>query len=119
MVLVMLTDGRARPGEEDAIIALHEYWVRRHAGDSGLLSSEILIDPTDPCAFLAISHFVNRAAAERSLGDPEHSAWRTRLAGLSEARLIQRDMLSLWRAAELPSAAATQPGRSRGGDHET
>jgi quinol monooxygenase YgiN len=109
LVYVTLTSGRARPGEEDAIIALHEDWARRRSGDAGLLSSEILGDPADPRTFVAISHFVDQAAAERSLRDPEHSAWQRRLASLSEPDLVQRDLLSLWRASELPSAAATRP----------
>ena len=117
LVFVTLTSGRAHPGEEDAIVALHEDWVRRRSGDAGLLSSEILIDPVDPRSFLAISHFVDQAAAERSLDDPEHSAWRRRLASLSEASPVERDMLSLWRAAALPSAAPTQPGRSGGNEN--
>ena len=117
MVYVTLTNGRARPGEEDAIVALHEDWVRRRSGDAGLLSSEILVDPADPRAFIALSHFVDQAAAERSLGDPEHNAWRRRLASLSEANLIQRDMVSLWRASALPSAVPTQPSRSGGSGH--
>ena len=78
----------------------------------GLLSSEILVDPADPRAFIAISHFVDQAAAERSLGDPEHSAWRRRLASLSEAHLVQRDMLSLWRASQ-PSIGRAHPARSQ------
>ena len=119
MVYVTLTNGRARPGEEDAIVALHEDWVRRRSGDAGLLSSEILVDPADPRAFIALSHFVDQAAAERSLGDPEHNAWRRRLASLSEANLIQRDMVSLWRASALPSAVPTQPSRSGGNGNAT
>lgn len=111
---VTLLTGRARPGEEDAVIALHEDWVRRRSLDGGLLSSEILFDPADPPAFLAISHFFDQAAAERSWSDPEHSAWRGRLASLSESELAQHDMLSLWRASSLPSATPTlraPPGR--------
>jgi len=119
MVFVTLTNGRARQGEEDAIVALHEDWVRRRSSDAGLLSSEILVDPADPRAFIAISHFVDQASAERSMDDPEHSAWRRRLASLSEAHLVQRDMLSLWRASALPSAAPTQPSRSGGFEHAT
>jgi quinol monooxygenase YgiN len=111
LVYVTLTSGRARPHEDDAIIALHEDWALRRSGDAGLLSSEILVDPADPRTFIAISHFVNQAAAERSLSDPEHTAWRRRLASLSEAHLTQRDWVSQWRASALPSAAPTQPAR--------
>jgi len=107
-LFVTLVAGRARPGEEDAVIALHEDWVRRRSADGGLLSSEILFDHADPSAFLAISHYLDRDAAERSWTDPEHAAWRRRLASLSEAQLAQREMLSLWRANSLPSAAPTQ-----------
>ena len=119
MVFVTLIDGRARAGDEDAIVALHEDWVRRRSGDAGLLLSEILVDPADPRAFIAISHFVDQAAAERSLRDPEHSAWQRRLASLSETHLVQRDMLSLWRASALPSAVPTRPSRSGGSGHAT
>jgi quinol monooxygenase YgiN len=117
MLYVTLTSGRARPGEEDAIVALHEDWARRRSGDAGLLSSEILADPADPRAFIAICHFVDQPAAERSLRDPEHNAWRRRLASLSEPDLVQRDMQSLWRASGLPSAAPTRPAPSGGIDH--
>ncbi len=110
---VTLTHGRACAGDEDAVIALHEEWLRRRARESGLLSSEILVDPADPQVFVAISHFADRAAAERSLDDPEHSAWRSRLATLSEAQLVQRDMLSRWRAGSPPPSGpplAARPG---------
>ena len=106
-LFVTLTHGRACAGDEDAVVALHEEWVRRCASKSGLLSSEILVDPVDPQVFVAISHFADRAAAERSLDDPEHSAWRRRLATLSEAQLVQRDMLSLWRAGSPPPSSPT------------
>jgi quinol monooxygenase YgiN len=118
-VFVMLVAGRARLGEEDAIIALHEDWVRRRSADGGLLSSEILVDPADPPTFLAISHFLDRDAAERSWTDPEHAAWRRRLASLSEAQLAQREMLSLWRASSLPSEAPTQRAPSQGKAYAT
>lgn len=108
-VYVTLTCGRARPGEDDAIVALHEDWARRRSGDVGLLSSEILVDPADPRAFVAISHFVDQAAAERSLSDPEHNAWRRRLASLSDGQLSERDMVSQWRASALPSSVPTRP----------
>ncbi len=119
MVFVTMISGHARPGEQDAVIALHEDWVRRRSGDAGLLSSEVLVDPADPRAFVAISHFVDQAAAERSLRDPEHSAWQRRVASLSETHLVQRDMLSLWRASALPSAVPTQPSRGGGSGHAT
>ena len=113
-LFVTLTHGRACAGDEDAVVALHEEWVRRCASKSGLLSSEILVDPVDPQVFVAISHFANQAAAERSLDDPEHSAWRRRLATLSEAQLVQRDMLSLWRAGSPPPSSPTLAARPGG-----
>ncbi len=118
-VYVTLTSGRGRPGEEDAIVALHEDWARRRSGDAGLLSSEILTDPADPLAFIAICHFIDQPAAERSLRDPEHSAWRRRLASLSEPHLVERDMLSQWRASALPSAAPTRPALPGADRHAT
>lgn len=77
---------RARAGEEDAVIALHEDWERNRRGQaSGYLSGELLNDVRDPQAFTTIARFESRAAARTLAEDPEQIAWYRRLASLAEA----------------------------------
>jgi quinol monooxygenase YgiN len=75
----------ARPGEEDAIIALHEDWqTRRRVHVVGFLSGELLRSAGDPRLFVDIVRFESEEMAEAHARDPEQRAWRRRLAGLSE-----------------------------------
>jgi quinol monooxygenase YgiN len=75
----------ARPGEEDAIIALHEDWqTRRRVHVVGFLSGELLRSAGDPRLFVDIVRFESEEMAEAHARDPEQRAWRRRLASLSE-----------------------------------
>ena len=74
----------ARPGEEDAIVALHEDWQRTlRARAKGYLSGELLHDTRDPLVFVAIARFESEAAARALAQDPDHAAWRRRLVSLA------------------------------------
>ena len=76
---------RARAGEEDAVVALHEDWqhtLRSRA--RGYLSGELLHSVQDPRAFIAIARYENEEAARTAASDPEHVAWQRRLASLME-----------------------------------
>ena len=76
---------RARPGEEDAVVALHEHWPARQSGSMpGFLSGELLRSAHDPGFFVDIIRFESRESAEAHASDPEQRAWRRRLASLSE-----------------------------------
>lgn len=77
---------RARAGEEDAIVALHEDWGRSLLPRAaGYLSGELLHDVQDPQVFLVITRYESEAAARAIAANPEQVAWQCRLASLSEA----------------------------------
>lgn len=76
---------RAKPGEEDAIIALHEDWQRhQQAKAQGYLSGELLRNIQAPHEFVAIMRFENRTSAQELASDPEQNAWHRRLVSLVE-----------------------------------
>lgn len=90
---------RARAGEEDAIIALHEDWERnRRAKASGYASGELLIDVHDPQMFITIARFVSKVAARTVAEDPEQVAWHRRLASLAETEPTLTCYHSAWPA---------------------
>ncbi len=76
---------RAKAGEEDAMIALHEDWQRKQqAKVQGYLSGELLRNIQAPREFVAIMRFENRACAQELANDPEQHAWYRRLVSLVE-----------------------------------
>ncbi|MBU1879533.1 MAG: antibiotic biosynthesis monooxygenase [Chloroflexi bacterium] len=89
---------RARAGEEDAIIALHEDWARRYTHRSaGYVSGELLTDIRDPQTFVDITRYENEAAARALDTDSEHAAWYRRLASLTETEPAGTAYHSTWR----------------------
>ena len=75
----------AKAGEEDAVIALHEYWQRnQQARAQGYLSGELLRNTQTPREFVAIMRFESRAFAQALANDPERNLWYRRLASLIE-----------------------------------
>ncbi len=76
---------RAKAGEEDAVIALHEDWQRnQQAKAQGYLSGELLRNIQTPREFVAIMRFENRAFAQELANDPKQNAWYRRLVSLVE-----------------------------------
>ena len=76
---------RAKAGEEDAVIALHEYWQRnQQARSQGYLSGELLRNTQAPREFVAIMRFENQAFARALANDPERNVWHRRLVSLVE-----------------------------------
>src|SRR6266480_3188898 len=76
---------RARAGEEDAVIALHEDWQRnQQARTQGYLSGELLRNTQAPREFVAIMRFETRAFAQALANDSERNAWYRRLVSLVE-----------------------------------
>jgi antibiotic biosynthesis monooxygenase (ABM) superfamily enzyme len=76
---------RAKAGEEDAVIALHEYWQRnQQVRTQGYLSGELLRNIQAPREFVAIMRFETRAFAQALAKDPERNLWYRRLASLIE-----------------------------------
>jgi heme-degrading monooxygenase HmoA len=91
---------RAKVGEEDAVVALHEDW--QHALRSrarGYLSGELLHSLRDPQAFIAIARYEDEEAARTAASDPEHVAWQRRLASLMEAEPACAGHACVWQVS--------------------
>jgi quinol monooxygenase YgiN len=98
-MFVTICTYRARAGDEDAIIALHEDWQRRlRPKATGYLSGELLHDAQDPQVFLAIARYESQAAARAIARDPEQVVWQRRLVSLTEAEPIYASYQSTWQA---------------------
>ncbi len=84
-MFVVVSTYRAKAGEEDAIIALHEDWQRNQgikASDN--FSWELLRNIDAPCEFIAIAHFESKELAQATANDLEQDAWYDRLMSLLE-----------------------------------
>ncbi len=92
---------KIRPGEEDAVVALHEDWQHTlRARASGYLSGELLHATGNPRIFVAIARFECEAAAEALARDPGQAAWYRRLASLAVAEPACATYVSDWRDVE-------------------
>ncbi len=94
---------RAREGEEDAIVALHEDWQRRRARTGGCLSDELLHDTHDPRLFIAIARYESADAAAAAAQDPEYAAWQHRLASLCQSVPECGEFQTLWQIGGPPA----------------
>ncbi len=84
-MFVTVSTYKAKPGEEDAIIALHENWQRNlQPRAKGYLSGELLRNVKDPREFIAIMRFEAQEAAQALANDPERKAWYQRVVSLTE-----------------------------------
>jgi hypothetical protein len=81
-MFVIVSIYHPRPGEEDAVIALHEHWGRtiRTGAD---LAGELLRGDGDEPVFVAITRFPTAEDARVLAGDPAHDAFLHRLSTLS------------------------------------
>ncbi|SRR6266568_1469875 len=94
---VTISTYRAKTGEEDAIIALHEDWQRTHQPRTkGHLSGELLRNVNDSGEFVAIMRFEGRESARTLANDPERKAWHQRLMSLIEYLPVQTEYTSEW-----------------------
>jgi antibiotic biosynthesis monooxygenase (ABM) superfamily enzyme len=88
---------RAKAGEEDAVIALHEYWQRnQQARSQGYLSGELLRNTQAPREFVAIMRFENQAFAQALANNPERNAWYRRLVSLVESMPVLTEYTREW-----------------------
>jgi len=82
---VVIHQYKARPGEEDALVALHEDWERTLGhGAKGYISGELLHDTQDVQHFMSIARYESEMAYHKTANDAEIQSWRRRLASLSE-----------------------------------
>jgi quinol monooxygenase YgiN len=97
--VVVVTTYRARAGEEDAVVALHEDWqLRRRAQAAGYLSGELLADLRDARTFIDVARYESAAAAQRHAADPEQQAWYRRLISLVETEPVVACYQCAWAA---------------------
>jgi quinol monooxygenase YgiN len=96
-MFIVVCTYRARAGEEDAIVALHEDWQRTlRSRATGYLSGELLNSVQDPRAFIAIARYEDETSARAIAADPEQIAWQRRLASLTEVEPTCAGHMCVW-----------------------
>ena len=97
-MFVTISIYKAKPGEEDAIIALYEDWQRTlRSRTQGYLSGELLRSIENPREFITILHFESQEAAQRNTSSPEQGAWYRRLISLIQIESALFLCTSEWR----------------------
>ena len=90
---------RAKAGEEDAVIALHEDWQRHQRPNArGYLSWELIRNGKASRECIAIMWFESQEAAQALTNDPEREVWYQRLESLTEDTPIRTEYTSEWQA---------------------
>ncbi len=98
-LFVIVSTYRAKPGEEDAIIALHEDWQRKQSlKDKVYLSWELLRNIEAPSEFIVIAYFASEELARAMADDLNQDAWYFRLMSLIEEGPACMNYESAWRA---------------------
>lgn len=96
-MFVIVSTYRARAGEEDAIIALHEDWQRNQGLRTRVyLSWELLRKIEAPREFIAIARFANEELAQAAETELEQDAWYDRLVSLIEEGPVHTGCASEW-----------------------
>ena len=99
-MFVTISTYRAKTGEEDAIIALHENQERdQQLKAKGYLSGELLEVLDDPRSFIEIARFDSETSAQLILQDPEQVSWRRRLVSLTEDVSISTRCQCVWQTS--------------------
>jgi hypothetical protein len=97
-MFVIVSTYRARSGEEDAIIALHEEWQRSQNLNARLYHSWELLRKVDaPREFISIAQFANEQLAQTATKALEKDVWYGRLVSLIEEGPTQIHCTSAWR----------------------
>ena len=82
---VVISTYRAKEGEEDAIIAMHEDWQSSRGRRAKIcLSWELFRKIEDPREFIAIAHYASEELAQAAARVLERDAWCDRLMSLVE-----------------------------------
>ena len=95
-LFVIVSIYRAKPGEEDAIIALHEDWQRKHGFKAKVYSWELLRNIEAPREFIVIAHFESEELARAMADDLNQDAWYYRLVSLLEQGPVHTRCVSEW-----------------------
>jgi hypothetical protein len=84
-LFVVVSTYRAKAGEEDAIIALHEDWQRKQGGKAKVYFSwELLRNIEAPREFIAIAYFENEELARAMVDELNQDEWYFRLVSITE-----------------------------------
>jgi heme-degrading monooxygenase HmoA len=98
-LFVIVSTYLAKPGEEDAIIALHEDWQRKQGNKAKVyLSWELLKNIEAPREFIVIAYFESEEQARAMVNDLNQHAWYLRLVSLVEDGPACINYQSVWRA---------------------
>jgi hypothetical protein len=98
-LFVIVCTLRAKAGQEDAIIALHEDWQRKQSSKAKLyLSWELLRNIEAPREFIVIAYFESQELARTLADDLNQDDWYSRLVSLLEEGLACTKYASEWRA---------------------
>ena len=98
-MFVIVSTYRAKIGEEDAIIALHEDWQRKQGLKAKIyLSWELLRNIETPGEFIVIAHFESEELARAMAHDLNQDAWYSRLVSLLEEEPTNTTCVSEWHA---------------------
>ena len=96
-MFVIVSCYRAKVGEEDAIIALHEEWERNQSHRlNDNLSWELLIKDEAPRDFIAILHLPSQDQAQVVANSLNQDAWYSRLVSLIEEDPISINCTTIW-----------------------
>ena len=96
-LFVIVSIYRAKPGEEDAIIALHEDWQRKHGLQANVyLSWELLRNIEAPSEFIVIAQFESEEQARAMGAYLDQDAWYFRLVSLIEEGPVCTNYRSEW-----------------------
>ena len=88
---------RAKPGQEEAVIAHLDNWEReRHPKARGFVGGEVYRDIKDRRHFINVARFESAEAARAVADDPEQDAWYRRLVELCEAEPVFTDCDLAW-----------------------
>ena len=100
-MFVTVSTYKAKAGEEDAIIALHEDWQHRQQPHArSYLSGELLKNVEASREFIAIMWFESQEAAQALTNDPERKVWYQRLVSLTEDTPIHTEHTSEWQTPD-------------------
>ena len=99
-MFVVISTYRAKVGEEDAIVALHENWRGKQGSQTKTyISWKLLSKIGAPREFIDIAHFENEELARAMMNDLHQDAWYLRLQSLVEEGSISTDCKCEWQAS--------------------
>ncbi len=98
-IFVIVSTYRAKGGEEDAIIALHEDWQRKQGSKAKVyLSWDLLRNIEAPREFIVIAYFASEELARAMVEDLNQDAWYSRLVSLLEEEPVCSKCTNEWHA---------------------